>query len=377
MPSVARLFLVILSAGLAAGVSTHAMSASVDISVDVKAAQQIAGLALDCVDREYPNQIQHAMAGDDDLGPPRRLTPAFYGCFDWHSSVHGHWLLARLVRLFPEAGFADKARAKLAVNLTADHLLAEAAYMRHPERAGFERPYGLAWLLQLVAELDEWDDAQANRWREDLRPLENVAVERLTDWIPKLHYPIRVGEHAQTAFAFGLIHDYAVQVDDGKLKDIIEDAAGRFYAADQNCPLGYEPSGHDFLSPCLAEADFMRRVMDRGEFAAWLDDFLPAIGRADWLPVATVTDRSDGKLAHIDGLNLSRAWMLAGMASALPDDDARVAALDDAAGEHARAGLDAIGIDYPSGRLVEREVHYAGGHWLGSFAVYLLSRRGY
>ncbi len=334
-------------------------------SFDAETADRFAALALDCVDQEYPNLIHHVMAGDDDVGPPRELTPAFYGCFDWHSSVHGHWLLVRLARLFPETGFADEARGKLAANLSENKLLAEAAYMAHPDRTGFERPYGLAWLLQLITELDQWDDEQADDWREWLRPVEEIAVRRLTDWIPKLHYPIRIGEHDQTAFAFGLTLDYARQVDNDELTSVVEKAAKRFYAGDRDCPLHYEPSGHDFLSPCLAEADLMRRLMDPAEFAAWLDSFLPGIGEDDWLPVAVVTDRADGKLSHIDGLNLSRAWMLEGIVAGLPEDDSRRGALEASAREHAEAGLSGVS-----------DEHYAGGHWLASFAVYLLSRRG-
>jgi len=326
---------------------------------------RFAELALACATQEYPNLIHHTMAGDDDVGPPRRLTPSFYGCYDWHSAVHGHWLLARAARLHPQADYAAASKAVLADNLTPEKLLAEASYMARPARKGFERPYGLAWLLQLVAELDEWDDADANTWRESLRPLESIAVERLSDWIPKLHYPIRIGEHSQTAFAFGLIWDYARQTENEPLLAILRDAAGRFYVNDQNCPLNYEPSGHDFLSPCLAEADFMRRVLPSSEFAAWLAAFLPQIAQDQALSVGIVTDREDGKLAHIDGLNISRAWMLEGIASALPAADPQRTRVLAMAQTHAQSGLAGVS-----------DEHYAGGHWLGSFALYLISQRG-
>ena len=354
-------FLLLSFALMAAGVSLRAQGQSLDAAT----AGRFAALALDCVDREYPNLIHHVMAGDDEVGPPRALTPAFYGCFDWHSAVHGHWLLVRLSRRFPDADFAAAARAKLAANLTEPRLLAEAAYMAHPDRTGFERPYGLAWLLQLVAELDQWEDEQAQQWRDWLRPVEDIAVRRLSDWIPKLHYPIRVGEHDQTAFAFGLMFDYAVQTGDEALAALLEDAADRFYSGDRDCPLHYEPSGHDFLSPCLAEADFMRRVMAPEAFADWLGGFLPSIGEDNWLPVAVVSDRADGKLSHLDGLNLARAWMLQGIAFGLPENDPRRLPLEASAERHARAGLAGVS-----------DQHYAGGHWLASFAVYLLSRRG-
>ena len=333
--------------------------------INAGTATLFSALALACVDREYPNQIRHVMTSDDDVGTPRQLTPAFYGCFDWHSAVHGHWLLVRLSRLFPDAEFVAQARVKLAANLSRSNLLAEAAYMAHPERAGFQRPYGLAWLLQLTAELDEWDDDQARQWREWLQPAEQIAVQRLHDWIPLLHYPIRDGEHSQTAFAFGLIHDYARRLADERTLDLLADAAERFYRADRDCPIHYEPSGHDFLSPCLAEADFMRRVLDAEDFAAWLGEFLPRIGQDGWLPVAVVTDREDGKLAHIDGLNLSRAWMLEGIAHGLPENDTRRKALLASSAAHAESGLEGVTDEF-----------YAGSHWLASFATYLSSLRG-
>ena len=339
------------------------MSASADETSERDG--RFAALALDCVQREYPNLIHHVMSGDQDIAPPRELTPSFYGCYDWHSAVHGHWLLARLLRQHPEADYAESARAALEVNLTADRLEAESRYLSHPERAGFERPYGLAWLLQLVAELHAWDDPQAQRWREHLRPLETVAVQRLSDWLPKLHYPIRSGEHYQTAFSFGLLWDYARTVGDDRFQRLLADTGRRLYGKDRACPLHYEPSGHDFLSPCLAEADFMRRIMPASSFAYWFANFLDGVGATGWLPVAEVTDRSDGKLAHIDGLNLSRAWMLEGIAEALPVTSAVRPSLLASSRRHAEAGLAGVS-----------DAHYAGGHWLASFAVYLLSQRG-
>jgi hypothetical protein len=332
------------------------------------AAERFARLALDCVHLEYPNKIAHVLQSDDDVKAPRVLTPAFYGCYDWHSSVHGHWLLARLAHQFPDSGFAKEARAALAVSLTPAHIAAEVAYLRGPGRTSFERPYGLAWLLALAAELRAWDDPQAREWAEILAPLEVESAQRIMAWLPKLQYPIRSGEHSQTAFAFGLIADWTQVRGDVGLARLLEERARRYYLADRDCPLRYEPSGEDFLSPCLAEADFMRRVLPAKEFAAWLDGFLPGLptdGRADWLAPGIVTDRTDPKLAHIDGLNLSRAWMLEGIASGLPARDRRRAALLAAARAHAAAALPAV-----TGE------HYEGGHWLGTFAVYLTTRAG-
>jgi hypothetical protein len=341
---------------------------------DEKAAERFAKLALACVHKEFPNKISHVLNSDADVAPPRKLTPAFCGCYDWHSSVHGHWLLVRLLRTFPNASFAGAARDALGNSLTAENLKQEAAYIRGEGRASFERPYGLSWLLQLCAELREWDDDQAREMSASLRPLEDAAVERLKTWLPKLSHPVRIGEHDQTAFGLGLILDYARSTKNDSLVRLVTDSARKFFFSDKNCPLNYEPSGEDFLSPCLAEADVMRRVLSQEEFAKWLKEFLPQIpatprqseaATANWLPVTVSRDPSDPKLAHLDGLNLSRAWMLDGIASALPADDPRQSALTAAADEHRRAGLAAV-----------TGAHYEGGHWLGSFAVYLTTRRG-
>src|SRR5213595_1654835 len=335
---------------------------------DAHVAGRFAKLALECVRKEYPNKISHVLNSDADVAPPRKLTPAFCGCYDWHSSVHGHWLLVRLLRTFPDASFAKAARDALKESLIAENLKTEAAYLRGEGRASFERPYGLAWLLQLCAELREWKDPQAREMLANLKPLENAVVERLTNWLPKLSHPIRIGEHNQTAFALGLIIGYARGKNDERLAKLAVDSARKFYLTDNNCPLAYEPSGEDFLSPCLGEADVMRRILTQADFAKWLTQFLPQIpstATADWLPVAISPDPSDPKLAHLDGLNLSRAWMLEGVLSSLPPDDPRRPALTSAAEALRRAGLAAV-----TGE------HYEGGHWLGSFAVYLTTQRG-
>jgi hypothetical protein len=338
-------------------------------ALDPLALERFATLALACVEREYPNKIAHVLNSDEDVAPPRQLTPAFRGCYDWHSSVHGHWLLARLSRLNPEAEFAAPARAALANNLTADRLLAEVAYLEAPGRETFERPYGLAWLLQLGTELREWEgDAEAAGWLAALAPLEAVAAERFRIWLPKLAYPIRTGEHSQTAFAFGLALDWTRASGDEGLEQLLIERSQLLYLDDANCPLAWEPSGQDFLSPCLAEADLVRRLIPAEAFAGWLAKFLPSIPEdagPDWLPIARVTDRSDAKLAHLDGLNLSRAWMLEGIAAALPVGDLRRISLRAAAAAHAGAGLAAV-----TGE------HYEGGHWLASFAAYLVTGRG-
>ncbi len=336
--------------------------------LDDAAAGRFARLALACAHREYPNKISHVLGSDDDVRPPRELAPVFFGCYDWHSSVHGHWLLVRIARLYPDAGYAIAAREALSTSFMVEKVAAELAYLQGAGRVSFERPYGLAWLLQLAAELRSWRDEDAARWSTALRPLETEAAARIRSWLPKLHYPIRVGEHAQTAFAFGLIRDWSVAAGDAGMQALIDERSRSYYLADQNCPLSYEPSGEDFLSPCLAEADLMRRVLAPAKYSDWLGRFLPGIARDgtdDWLAPGIVTDRTDPKLAHIDGLNLSRAWMLLGIASALPDSDPRLGSLRAAAERHAESALPAV-----TGE------HYEGGHWLGSFAVYLLGGSG-
>jgi hypothetical protein len=337
--------------------------------VDAVVAGRFAGLALACVHKEYPNKIAHLLNGDADVKPPRELTPAFYGCYDWHSAVHGHWLLARLARRFPDAPFAAGARAALEQSLTPEHVAAEVKYLEAPGRSTFERPYGLAWLLQLDTELREWNDPQARRWSAALEPLCRAAAARIRSWVPKLTNPIRIGEHNQTAFSFGLILDWARGAGaDRETAALLEARVRDLYLKDRDCPLAYEPSGEDFLSPCLAEADLARRILPPDAFAVWLGAFLPGIprdGRGDWLAPGVVTDPTDPKLAHLDGLNLSRAWMLEGIAAGLPAGDPRLPALRAAATAHRELGL----------RAVTGE-HYEGGHWLGSFATYLVTGRG-
>jgi hypothetical protein len=338
------------------------------VPFDTASSENFANLALECVHREYPNKIAHVMQSDADARPPRELTPVFFGCFDWHSAVHGHWLLARLARTYPTTPLAETARAVLDQSFTPEKIAAEVRYLEGPGRNTFERPYGLAWLLQLSMELREWQDSRAQAWAAALAPLEKAAAKRLSEWLPKLSRPIRVGEHDQTAFAMGLALDWARATGSGEMAVLIEQRAKDYYLADKDCPLEYEPSGQDFFSPCLAEADLMRRVLPSERYGPWLREFLPGIPRGaskTWLEPAVVTDRADGKLVHLDGLNLSRAWMLEGIAAGLPAGDKRIPALSAAAATHRQAGLAAVSAE-----------HYEGGHWLGTFAVYLVTGRG-
>ncbi len=337
------------------------MGLAADSGFDQGQAIRFSRLALDCVHKEYPTKIAHSLNSVADVKAPHELTPAFYGCYDWHSSVHGHWLLVRLVRLFPHAPFAGEARAAIGKSLTAANIAQEVNYLKAEGRGSFERPYGLAWLLQLSAELKEWDDPQGRQWYATLRPLEQAVTARLSAWLPKLEHPVRTGEHNNTAFSMGLMLDYARITGNVEFGKLVAARALNFYLGDNACPLSYEPSGEDFLSPCLAEADVMRRALSRTTFPGWFSSFLP---RVDLKPTH-VSDVTDGKLYHLAGLNLSRSWMLAGVVSALSTGDVRAEDLTELAGTLKQVGLDSI-----------KAEHYEGGHWLGSFAVYLVSERG-
>ena len=337
-------------------------------SADKELLERLARMALANIGRDYPNHIQHLMDGDADAAIPRALHPVFSGAYDWHSAVHNYWMLLRLLRLMPDGPSAAEIRELMARRLNAADVAAECRYFDDPRRASYERPYGLAWVLQLTAELREWGRADAQGWLRILAPLEEVARGRFQSWLPKLGYPIRSGEHSQTAFAFGLVHDWARAAGDAAMGELIRAKSVEFHLADVQAPLAYEPSGQDFLSPVLAEADLMRRLLSQAEFAKWLAAFLPEIaedGDSGWLTPALSRDPSDPKLAHLDGLNLSRAWMLEGIAASLPQIDGRRPALMASARLHEEAGLAAI-----------REESYEGSHWLPSLAVYLLTQRG-
>ncbi|MEH6827474.1 DUF2891 domain-containing protein, partial [Parasphingorhabdus sp.] len=316
-----------------------------------RAEQAYARIALNCINKQYPNKISHVLNSAADVAEPAKLTPVFYGCFDWHSAVHGHWLLTRLwgQDLVPEMD--EEIAAALAANFTAEKIAGEMAYFQGDDRAAFERPYGIAWFLQLTAELREIADGeggkaeQAKTWLARLKPLEALIVGNIKDWLPKLAYPIRLGTHNQSAFAFGLFLDWAAGSGDSEMASLVRDKALSFHRNDRNCPMAYEPSGEDFLSSCLMVADLMRRVMDDSEYASWLSTFLPEIptdGSDDWLKVGIVNDPTDGKLVHLDGLNLSRAWALEGMASALPDNDPRRASLLASASLHGNSGEESV-----------------------------------
>jgi hypothetical protein len=328
-------------------------------------ASAFARLALKGITKEYPNKPGTVLNSATDVKSPRQHHPAFYGSFDWHSSVHGHWMLVRLLRLFPDLPERKEIRAVLAEHLTAKNLQAEADYFTKPNRQSFERTYGWAWLLKLAEELLGWDDPDGKEWSANLRPLTDTILARYLAFLPKQTYPIRSGVHPNTAFGLAFALDYARAAGHKQLRELIEERSRAYYAKDEAIPAKWEPDGADFFSPSLMEADLMRRVLPADEFPRWLERFLPDLAKEapkTLLTPATVSDRSDPQIVHLDGLNLSRAWCMRSLAVALPKEDPRRKVLADSAARHAEAALRHVA----SG-------DYAGEHWLASFAVYLLS----
>lgn len=330
--------------------------------ITVAEASHFAALALKGIGKEFPNKMDHVMNDAAGMKTPRELHPAFYGCFDWHSSVHGHWMLVRLLRLQPDMPEAAAIRQALRANLTKANLEAETAYLKQPGTGSFERTYGWAWLLKLAAELRGWDDADGRQWAVDLAPLAVAFVERYLNFLPRQTYPIRTGVHANTAFGLAFALDYARAAERRDLEKLIISRAKDYFGKDENYPASWEPGGEDFLSPALMEADLMRRVLEPAEFLTWWDRFLPSSLPPALLTPAVVADRTDPKIVHLDGLNLSRAACLRDLAAVFPKTDPRRAQLAEAARRHAEASLPHVA----SG-------DYAGEHWLASFAVWMLS----
>lgn len=322
-------------------------------------ATRLAGVALGHVGREYPNHLTLGLAGPRDLGTPRELHPLFYGSFDWHSCVHAYWVLARLLRLFPDMPLASEIRALFDRQITAHNVAAECAYFERPLSRGFERPYGWAWLLKLAEALRRLPDS---RWSATLAPLAEIFVARFQEFLPKATYPVRAGTHFNTAFALALSADYAAATSDARFADLLRRTAEAWYGPDVDCQ-AWEPCGDDFLSSALIEAECMRRLLPPVKFLDWLGRFLPRLAQGRpaslFLP-ASVTDRTDGKIAHLDGLNLSRAWCWRSLAAQLPNADVRRSRMLGAADLHLDAGLPHVVGDY------------MGEHWLATFAVLAL-----
>jgi hypothetical protein len=326
------------------------------LSLDQAAASRFAQLALNCVRREYPNKLDHTMNGPDEVKAPKALHPSFYGCYDWHSSVHGHWMLARLLRRFPKMPGAAEIRGVLDDHLATPAIAAEVAYFGQPNRKSFERTYGWAWLLELQAELLDWPEAKV--WAMQLQPLADTVVRAFEDFLPRQDYPIRTGVHPNTAYALQMVLHYARAAHDDKLALLAKERARTYYGKDTGAPMKWEPSGEDFLSPSLEEAALMAQVLPPKGFVKWAGEFLPDLRK---LAPARVSDRTDPKIVHLDGLNLSRARCLYALAAALPKKRALLRKLADA---HAQATLPHI----ESGG-------YEGEHWLATFAVRMLDAR--
>ena len=336
--------------------------------LDAATANQWGEMVLHGVDTEFPNKLALVYSKKDQIKTPREHFPAFYGSFDWHSSVHGHWVLVRLLKDHPAIESAPRIRQVLSEHLSQGNLQKEAEFFSQEEQKTFERMYGWAWFLRLAMELEAWDDPDAKKWRANLRPLENVLVGRIEAYLPRLTYPIRIGQHTDTGFALGQILDYARMMKRAKLEMLVVDRAKAFYATDADYPVHYEPSGHDFFSSCWNESDLMRRVLPPQAFESWLRKFVPHLPEQltdGTIAPVNVSDIRDPKIVHLAGLNLNRAWCLQSVAATLPNDHPLRRPLIDSAQSHLQAGLSYIN----SG-------HYAGDHWLATFGLYAVERIG-
>lgn len=328
------------------------------VELTMEQAKRLASMPLKCLNQEYPNKLNQSLISADEIGTPKELHPAFYGCFDWHSALHGHWMLVKILKIFPEMDNASEIISRLENNISKENILQELAYFQRASEKSFERTYGWSWLLKLAEELHTWNNPAGKRMATNLQPLTDFIVEKYMDFLPKLTYPIRVGEHTNTAFGLVFPYDYAVTVGNDSLKNKIVERAKFYYLNDENCPLSWEPSGFDFISPCLEEANLMRRILPKEAFQKWLEAFLPGITEPNFqLEPAQVSDRTDGKLVHLDGLNFSRAWCLYGLAK----EGESLSHLKNIANQHIQFSIENVVGDA-----------YEGGHWLASFAVYAL-----
>lgn len=325
-------------------------------TLNLAQANNLAKLPMECITQEYPNKLGQVLGSDDDLKSPFELRPAFYGCFDWHSAVHGHWSLVVLVNKFFKIENREEIISALEQHLSPENIDVEVAFFKDKNNTSFERTYGWAWLLKLAEALHQSEDSRLKVLEQNLQPLTDLIVEKYIDFLPKLIYPIRVGEHSNTAFGLSLAWDYAVSLNNTELQNAIKTRALDYYKNDKNCPLSWEPSGYDFLSPCLEEAYLMSKILDKNEFEKWIIAFIPTITNSDFsIEIAKVSDRTDGKLVHLDGLNFSRAWCLKGIASKLENQPHLILL----ANKH---------IEHSIPNLVGDS--YEGGHWLGTFAIY-------
>lgn len=313
--------------------------------------------AFECIDQEYPNRLGQTLGDATYLKEPSELHPSFYGCFDWHSSVHGHWTMLNIIKENPNFEFKDEILKKLQTTLTEENIAIEVKYFDDEYNKNFERTYGWAWLLKVAETLRDWDDVEARKFAKNIQPLVSIIEKKYMEFLPKLNYPIRVGEHPNTAFGLSFALDYAKKYSP-ELEAIIVLKAKEYYLNDVGCPVTWEPGGFDFLSPCLQEASLMMKVLNKEEFISWIDTFLPNFRNnpSEYLDVVEVSDRSDGKLAHLDGLNFSRAWCLYEMGNLLNNDK-----MLNLANKH---------FNFSYTKMDSGE--YAGAHWLASFALYAI-----
>jgi hypothetical protein len=318
-----------------------------------ESATRLAKIPIACLQKEFPNKLNQVLGDHNDLKNPEVLHPAFYGCFDWHSSVHGHWMLIKLVKLFPDIPEKDEIFMIMNQNLSPENINSELVYFQGEYNKTFERTYGWAWLLKLVQELNDWEHPKSKIWLDNIMPLAELISEKYIDFLPKLTYPIRTGEHPNTAFGLSLAYDYASSMNDVKFKELIETRSRDYYQEDKNCPISWEPNGFDFLSPCLEEANLMQKILNKEQFRLWIADFIPDFSS---ITPAIVSDRSDPKIVHLDGLNFSRAWCLFGISNLI--DEPLKDELILKAENHFNASFPHLS----SG-------NYEGEHWLTSFAI--------
>ena len=322
----------------------------------------LAAMPLNCISKEYPNKLGQVLEKESDLKSPKNLHPVFYGCFDWHSSVHAHWSLIKLLKNYPTMPERLQIIDHFNERFTRANMSREVDFFKGQNK-NFERTYGWAWIFKLAAELSSWNDPNAERWAKAMEPLTKVLAAKMKEFLPKLDYPIRSGEHPNTAFGLAFSWDYAIEYKDRELQNLIAERAKAYYMRDRNCPVGWEPSGFDFISPCLQEAALMKRILDEEEYETWISGLLPGIDRKAqrmFFPVG-VSDRSDGKLVHLDGLNFNRAWCLSEMAKGSPYENQLI-----------KLSKTHFLASFPELKSGE----YAGEHWLASFALYALEAEG-
>jgi Protein of unknown function (DUF2891) len=325
-------------------------------------ANHLASLPVKCLQQEYPNKLGQMLVDSTEIQNPKKLHPSFYGCFDWHSSVHGHWSLVFLLKNFPHLSQREAIIKKLQVNLSKENVQVEIDYLSKKHEKSFERTYGWNWLLKLQLELETFDEPFAQELAQNLKPLSNLIIERYIEFLPKLLYPIRVGTHSNTAFGLTFAWDYALYSNNIPFQNSIKDNSIRLFQNDVNCPFNWEPSGTDFLSPCLEEMGLMQRVLNQNDFLKWLKKFAPQLFNKKFAwEVAKVSDRTDGHLVHLDGLNFSRAWNLYHLINTYPKQFGHLKSLADV---HMNFSLPSV-----------VDGNYEGEHWLASFALHAYEER--